>query len=579
VTGPIADAEISQEIMEPRRFVIRGDDSLAFRLADELLGRHAGQVTVIVSSHRSGYGPRIARLAGVEIIEADQVDIDPLLMTDLTAAHALALLQRDDVGNMDAALRAHEINPDLRIVVRMFNTSLGDGLAQLPYCTVLSDVEMAGPAFVAAALGEKTSGIRLGKNRFDVTHRSGVPATDVVCGLAISAGVDEPTLLPADQDAADVVLVKARGLPTDRASRPGTARGYLIRAVLARVWRRVRLILGIFAALLVASAVILANLRGDVTWWESVYVSMLDAFGGAQAELNVSTAEQVIGTVLSFAGIVLVPALTASVVDAVIKSRLELRDGILVRRAANHVVVVGLGGIGSHVVSLLHGRGIDVIGIDTSQAAPGVQVARYLNIPVIIGDATRRETLVAASVPQCRTLLAITSDDSTNLQTALIGRGIAPAVQVVLRLFDGEFADRVQRAFNITQSRSVSYLAAPTFAARMQGQVLDTIAIGRHVLLVAELTVGAYSEAEGERVVDLQRPQQSWIVELTNRDGYRFTATAAAGRQVQRGEVLLVVATRRGLARLITKITPPPDGTRRKPIVVHDTPLYESDRG
>src|SRR5204862_245448 len=132
----------------------------------------------------------------------------------------------------------------------------------------------------------------------------------------------------------------------------------------------------------------------------------------------------VLGTVLSFASIVLIPVLTASVVDAVVKSRLELRDGTLVRRAADHVVVAGLGGVGSHVVRLLHEQGLDVIGVDSSPTAPGVLVARELDIPVIIGDAGRRDTLVAASLSTCRTLMVLTADDATNLQTALIGRSV-----------------------------------------------------------------------------------------------------------------------------------------------------------
>jgi voltage-gated potassium channel Kch len=183
--------------------------------------------------------------------------------------------------------------------------------------------------------------------------------------------------------------------------------------------------------------------------------------------------------------------LTATVVDAVIKSRLELRDGTLAKRASGHVVVVGLGGVGSHVIKLLYDEGVDVVAVDSSPEALGVQVARDLGVPVIIGDASRRETLLAASVPTCRTLMAITADDATNLETALIGWAIRKDVPVVLRLFDGEFAGRIQRAFSITVSRSVSYLAAPSFAAHMLGQVLETIPIGRHVLLVADLVVGS----------------------------------------------------------------------------------------
>ena len=96
-----------------------------------------------------------------------------LAAADLATAGALALLERDDVANMDAALRAHKFNPALRVVVRMFNTSLGEGLAQLPYCTVLSDTEIAAPAFVAAAIGEDMPTVRLRDGAFVVADRPG----------------------------------------------------------------------------------------------------------------------------------------------------------------------------------------------------------------------------------------------------------------------------------------------------------------------------------------------------------------------------------------------------------------------
>jgi Trk K+ transport system NAD-binding subunit len=253
----------------------------------------------------------------------------------------------------------------------------------------------------------------------------------------------------------------------------------------------------------------------------------------------------------------LIPFITAAVVDAVIKLRLELAEGSLVRRASGHVVVAGLGGIGSDVVRNLYELGVDVVGIDCDVDARGAQVARDLRIPFVAGDASRRDTLLAASVANCRALLALTADDATNLEAALVGRSIRPDLPVVLRLFDGDFADRIQRAFDINTSRSVSYLAAPSFAAHMLGQVTDTIAIGRHVLLVGEITIEPYSELESQVLATLRRPNEAWVVEVTNRDGQRLLASAASGRRLQRADRLLVVATRRGLARMISEASAP----------------------
>jgi len=251
VTEPLQDHEVTQDIPETRRFVICGDDTLAYRLADELVNRHKGHVTVIMRSREHGYGPRIAKLDGIRIIEADRPDADAFADADLEEADALALVQRDDVANIDAALSAHEVSPALRQVVRIFNPSLSEGLAQLPYCTVLSDTAMAAPAFVAAATDETTPRVRLRNDTLFVAHRQDAKSADILCGLAITEGRGEPELLPADQNAADLVLVRARRASPQRGRRTPLTHHYPIGAVLGRVWRRVRIILSVFAGLLV----------------------------------------------------------------------------------------------------------------------------------------------------------------------------------------------------------------------------------------------------------------------------------------------------------------------------------------
>ena len=98
---------------EQRRFVVCGDNPLALRLVDELATRYGGEILAIVPSAKSGYGPRIASLPGVEVLEAGRLDAQAFLRAELASVAALALVDQDDGGNLDAALLARELNPDV----------------------------------------------------------------------------------------------------------------------------------------------------------------------------------------------------------------------------------------------------------------------------------------------------------------------------------------------------------------------------------------------------------------------------------------------------------------------------------
>ena len=109
--------------------VVCGDDALAARVIEELTTTYGEEVTVLLRSREQGQGPRIARLPKVRIIERAELDSSAFTAAQVQSARSLALLRQDDLGNFHAALRAQELNPDLRLVVSVFNTSRKSGLS------------------------------------------------------------------------------------------------------------------------------------------------------------------------------------------------------------------------------------------------------------------------------------------------------------------------------------------------------------------------------------------------------------------------------------------------------------------
>ena len=113
------------------QLVVCGEDALACRVIEELTTRYGQPVTALVRSLSQGHGPRIAALPRVRVIEQAELTVDALSAARVQSAQALALLGQDDLGNFHAALRAQELNPELRLVVRIFNTSLGERMHSL----------------------------------------------------------------------------------------------------------------------------------------------------------------------------------------------------------------------------------------------------------------------------------------------------------------------------------------------------------------------------------------------------------------------------------------------------------------
>jgi Trk K+ transport system NAD-binding subunit len=512
----------------------------------------------MIETDRSQWSAKMAQLAGVNLVVAERRDAEAFQAAGIEQAAALALVDQDDAGNIDHALLAQEINPDLRMVIRMSNRSLGRRIAQLlNNSVVISASAIAAPAFVASALDEKASPpITIGDHVFVAAPRSSVRAEDVVCALAITEGRSDPETLPPPPDdaTADFVLAKAKPPPPPRPAR----RQRRIRLISLIVGARLRLALLALLLIFTIGTVILAVVgKRDIV--DAAFTALISELGGANPDPTLSGLEKLTLAVLTFVSVIVIPVLTAAVVDAVVKARLRVEAGGLAEPISDHAVVVGLGQVGTRVIRALNEAGLDIVAIERDGNARGVQLARELGIPVIIGDASRAETLQAASVKTSRTLVIVSTDDVTNLETALLARAEKPDLRVVVRLFDAEFAARVQRAFGITASRSVSSLAAPAFAAGMLGrQVLATIPVRRRVLVIAELPIGADSPMEGLPVSAVTEPHSTQLLAIRTAHSEKLLWSPPPGRPLTRTDCIVVVATRRGLGDLLTRTAPSP---------------------
>ncbi|MFH8370609.1 NAD-binding protein [Streptomyces sp. NPDC018031] len=632
--------------------IVCGDDALAHRLASELRDVYREQVTLVAPGDGPARGPRLSLpgqgrasafinristvMAGAPprtvggapgTMEAPEPTESVLASVGVARAAALALVYDDDETNIRAALTARRLNPGLRLVIRLYNRKLGQHLEDLldqaalvampdldpgaldASTTVLSDADTAAPALAATAVAGTSKVIHADGLLLRAVERtppgSGEVTDPGLCTLALlsatthdpagaegsdSSGTEGPQLLPGQDDVAAAV---GRGTvvleAVSHSGPPLSARRLAGRRVpLAELFsRRLRW---------TAAGLALAVIALAVTSWlttgagplHASYLTLLDLFSINDPALGASPARQVLQLLAGMVGLALLPLFVAGALEALGAFRSAAAPRRPPRGLSGHVVLLGLGKIGTRVLAQLRDLNIPVVCVEEDPEARGLPLARRLRVPTVIGDVTQEGVLEAAKVHRAHALLALTSSDTTNLEAALYARTVRSDLRVALRLYDDDFATAVYRTLRAahpearTRSRSVSHLAAPAFAGAMMGrQVLGAIPVERKVLLFAAIGVAGHPQFEGRTVAEAFRPGAWRVIALD--------ATAPADRRpdlaaprpadgephvpglvwdphpgyVLRAEDRVVIAaTRRGLAELLGRRPPARPATR-----------------
>ncbi|MBO0513618.1 NAD-binding protein, partial [Streptomyces beijiangensis] len=484
--------------------------------------------------------------------EATEPTHEVLAAAGVGRAAALALVYEDDETNIRGALIARRLNPRLRLVIRLYNRRLGQYLAEVldqaavladpdldaavldMSTTVLSDADTAAPALAASAVAGTSKVVQADGVLLRAADRPppapGETADPGLCTLALlsstavnpagsegaeGSGADGPQLLP---DEGSVAAATGRGTvvleAVSRSGPPQPAQRLTDRGVpLGRLFsRRLRWSFAGITASVLGLAVASWLTTGDHPL-HAVYLTLLDIFAIGDPAVDEPTSRQILQLCSGLTGLLLLPVLIAAVLEGLGTFRSSSTLPRPSRGLSGHVVLLGLGKIGTRVLLRLRELDIPVVCVEVDPEARGVGLARHLRVPTVIGDATQVGSLEAARIHRAHALLALTSSDTTNLEASLYARSLEPELRVVMRLYDDDFATAVFRTLRaahpraLTRSRSVSHLAAPAFAGAMMGRhILGAIPVERKVLLFAVVDVAGHPQLEGRTVAEVFRP-------------------------------------------------------------------------
>ncbi|KOX05255.1 NAD(P)-binding protein [Streptomyces sp. NRRL B-3648] len=540
-----------------------------------------------------GTGPPAAGTAAPRpdpdgVLEAEELTEAVLAEAGVARAAALALVYDDDETNIRAALTARRLNPRLRLVLRLYNRRLGQHIEELldqaaalaagdedggpdagaeASTTVLSDADTAAPVLAATAVAGtsrvvQTEGLLLRAVERPLTGHDGTGTGPGLCTLALLSGGDpdgggehEPRLLPDDEEVRQAagrqaVVLEHVSAPAGAESAAPTRRMTGVMPLASLFSRRLRWSLAGLVGCVVGLAVALWLVTG-IHPLRAFYVTLLDLFAIDDPALREPLGRQVLQLLSALVGLLLLPLLLAAALEAFGTFRTASTLRRPPRGLSGHVVLLGLGKIGTRVLARLRELNIPVVCVESDPEARGLATARRLRVPVVLGDVTQEGVLEGAQIHRAQALLAVTSSDTTNLEAVLYARTVRPDLRVVLRLYDDDFATAVYRTLRtaypqaLTRSRSVTHLAAPAFAGAMLGrQVLGAVAVERRVLLFAAIDVDGHPRLEGRTVREAFHSGSWRVLALL---GHPATS---AEHVLAKGDRVVVAATRRGLAEL-----------------------------
>jgi Trk K+ transport system NAD-binding subunit len=171
----------------------------------------------------------------------------------------------------------------------------------------------------------------------------------------------------------------------------------------------------------------------------------------------------------------------------------------------NHVILCGLGKVGYRVALELLKLDREVVAIELDPQGRFIEKAKALSIPVIIADARRTENLFKAGIERAEAVIPCTDDELTNLDIALDAREINPQVKIVMRMFDPDLAQRIEKGFGIHTAFSTSALAAPVFAAAsMRVNIKSSFYAGDNLVNISEMAIEPNSKIEGWTIAQLE---------------------------------------------------------------------------
>ncbi len=149
--------------------------------------RRLGENLVVVERDAAGQFLDVLRRDHTPLILGDARRDQLLIDANVAHAKSIVVATDDDLANLEIALDARRINPDIRVVLRMFDQNLADKVrAGFNIQIAMSQSAMSAPAFAMAAMERSIVNSFVVGDELMVMRRWTASPRDPVCGKSVA---------------------------------------------------------------------------------------------------------------------------------------------------------------------------------------------------------------------------------------------------------------------------------------------------------------------------------------------------------------------------------------------------------
>ncbi len=219
---------------------------------------------------------------------------------------------------------------------------------------------------------------------------------------------------------------------------------------------------------------------------------------------------------------------------------------------SRHVIVLGVGHLGTRVLRAVVQMGFEVVAIDRNPTPEKEAELDQLGVPLVVGDGRLAATLETAGMRKAQSLIVCTSNDHMNLEVTMRARDLNPDIRIVVRMWEDQFAEQIRRFMNVEAVLSATDLAAPVFAGSAVGiEITQTLTVGDVDYSMIRLAVAPGSFLDGKTIGGLQDEENMDIVLQGSGPDIQVHPDPAA--TVRAGDTLVIFAQHGKITEVVAR--------------------------